>query len=138
MSPRSLLYLLGLIGLSLLVGCNGRGTPAPTPAPPAATTEPTPTAASAPSVAEPTSTAVPSPATGTSTPSPTADLLEDLEAIDTALQEIDNQVCQEALETRADIEELLRAGQDVSDLAAAIDELIAELEGCSLMPTPTP
>ena len=138
MPPRSLLYLLGLIGLSLLVGCNGRGTPTPTLAPPAATIEPTPTAASAPSVTEPTSTAVLSPAPGTPAPSPAADLLEDLEAIDTVLQEIDNQLCQEALETRAEIEELLRAGQDVSDLAAAIDELIAELEGCSLMPTPTP
>jgi hypothetical protein len=153
MPRRSLFTLLGLMGLLLLAGCNGRQTPAPTLARPAATSEATPTAAALPPVVEPTATVVPSPgadtpvpavtavgspATDTPAPEATADLLEDLEAIDTVLQEVDNQVCQEALETRAEIEALLQCGQDVSDLMAAIDELIAELEGCSLMLTPTP
>jgi hypothetical protein len=145
MSRRRLYTLLGLMGLLLLAGCNGRGTPTPTRTQPAATVEATPTAVSSPPATEPTATAVSSPATAVSSPpadtpvpEATADLLEDLEAIDTVLQEVDNQVCQEALETRAEIEAMLEAGQDVSDLAAAIDELIAELEGCSAMLTPTP
>jgi hypothetical protein len=59
-----------------------------------------------------------------------------LEPIDTVLQEIDNRVCQEALETRAELEELLAQGRDIADLIGAIDDLIVELEGCSLTPTP--
>ena len=147
--PKRLSIGLLWIGLLLLANCNGRETPLPTPALPAVTAEATPTAASWPATVQANPTAVPLPAKATptvaslspsNTPalSLTADPLEDLESIDTVLQEIDNQVCQEALETRAEIEELLQQGQDVADLAAAIDELIAELEGCSLTPTPTP
>jgi hypothetical protein len=122
----------------LLVACDGGETPVPTLARPAATLEATATAVSPTPAVASTATAVLFPAADTPVPTATADLLEDLEAIDTVLQEIDNQVCQEALETRAEIEALLQGGQDVSDLAAAIDELIAELEGCSLLLTPTP
>ena len=129
--------LLLVVGL-LLVTCDGGETPVVTPAQPAATLEATSTAVVPPPVVESTATAVASRPARTAVPVTTPDLLEDLEAIDTVLQEIDNQVCQEALETRAEIEALLEQGQDVSDLAAAIDELIAELEGCSIMPTPTP
>ncbi len=149
--PKRLSIGLLWIGLLLLAGCNGRETPLPTPALPAATAEATPTAASWPATVQAIPTAVPLPTTAEATPtvaslppsntpvlSATTDPVEDLEAIDTVLQEIDNQVCQEALEARSEIEELLQQGQDVADLAAAIDELIAELEGCSLTPTPTP
>ena len=61
---------------------------------------------------------------------------EDLEAIDTVVEEIDNQVCQKALETRAEIQKLLQEGQDVTDLLGAMDELIEELGGCDLTPSP--
>ncbi|MCI0395902.1 MAG: hypothetical protein L0332_17640 [Chloroflexi bacterium] len=73
-------------------------------------------------------------------PAATVEVLptQDLTAIDAVLQEIDDEVCREAHETRAEIEALLQQGQDVADLAEAIDELIAELEGCSTMLTPTP
>ena len=137
--PRRMTIGLFLIGLLLLAGCNGRETPLP-----AATAEATPTTVSLPATVQavPSTKATPTiaPVSPDKTPtrSPATDPTEDLEAIDTVLQEIDNQVCQEALETRAEIEALLQQGQDIADLAAAIDELIAELEGCSLTPTPTP
>jgi hypothetical protein len=61
---------------------------------------------------------------------------EDLEAIDTVVEEIDNQVCLKALETRAEIQKLLQEGQDVTDLLGAMDELIKELGGCDLTQSP--
>ena len=63
---------------------------------------------------------------------------DNLEDIDQILQEIDNDVCREAHETRAEIAALLAAGQDVADLEAAITELITELDNCSLDMTPNP
>jgi hypothetical protein len=76
----------------------------------------------------------------TNTPAATLspDAQATLTALDPVLAEIDAEVCQEAHQTRAEIEVLLQQGQDVADLAAAIDELIAEIEGCALLLTPTP
>lgn len=119
---RSTCALLCLTVL-FLAGCSGRGTVAPTPDGPVDTTVATAPAAS--------------PLAG-SVPASTTDPLKDLGAIDTALQEVDNELCREALETRAEIEALLQQGQEVSDLAVAIDELIAELEACAPTETPTP
>jgi hypothetical protein len=122
--------VLVLLGL-LLAGCDGVDTPAPTD-----TTEPAPAEvnhATESPVAE--ATAAAEPTSPTETPA-TTEQAGDLEAIDTVLEEIDNQVCLKALETRAEIEELMQDGQDLADLLGAMDELIAELEGCSLTPVP--
>ena len=98
-------------------GSNGNPPPAHTPAVPA--------------------TAPANTLEGTSTALPLTEG-EDLEAIDAALQEIDNDLCREAHEARAEIAALLAEGEEVADLEAAIVELIEELENCSLEMTPGP
>ena len=114
-----------LCALLWLAACqNETIPPLPTAAPTAALTRSAPGAESAlPATFTPAAAA----------PENTAPLLtEDLEAIDAALAEIDNDICREALETRAEIETLLGQGQDVADLEAAVIELIEELENCTL------
>lgn len=107
------------------MACNEGDAALPTVAAPAVPIEALPAARSLP----PTNTP-PRPAT--------MNPQDDLAAIDTVLQEIDDQVCKEAHEARAEIEVLLQQGQDVADLAAAINELIDELEGCSFSLTTAP
>lgn len=117
----------GFLCLSLaLTGCSSAETPSPA-APPSDSRTATTDAASD---MAPTEESV-----GLS--DQTRELLEDLESIDATLEQIDNEVCLGALEARAEIETLLQQGQDVTDLAIAIDELIAELPGCTLTPAPT-
>lgn len=146
-----------LLLLSFLVGCGGNGdallatamptasvkepaeqpagrsenTPPPTYTPAAAAPLPTATVANAPET--PLTAATDSPV-----PPLPVEQNNDLEAIDTALQEIDNSMCREAHEARAEIDEMLAQGADVADLEAAIVELIEELENCSLEATPGP
>jgi len=57
---------------------------------------------------------------------------------DPALQEIDQAVCAEALETQAELESLQAQGQDVSELATAVAELVGEISQCASFYTPTP
>jgi len=60
---------------------------------------------------------------------------DDFLPIDEILSEIDNDTCQNAYETKAEIEALTAEGADLAELETAVDELIQELENC---PTPTP
>lgn len=60
---------------------------------------------------------------------------DDFLPIDSILNEIDNEVCADAYETLDELEALIEAGEDVTELKTAVEELIAELENC---PTPTP
>lgn len=57
---------------------------------------------------------------------------------DPALQEIDQEVCAEALKTQAELETLQEQGQDVSELATAVAELVGEMSQCASFYTPTP
>jgi hypothetical protein len=123
------IHKLWWVGLWLLAGCAGADTTLPTVAVPAATVESRPaTVAVPPAVLPPTHTPA----------ATTAAEVATLEAIDPVLAEIDAEVCREAIETRAEIEVLLQQGQEVADLAAAVDELITEIEGCAVLLTPTP
>ena len=130
--PKQFVALLLLISL-LLAACrvtDTTGSPAPLP-----------TIAPTADNNQPQRTSVPLPPTNTPISSPDVsvpDIDDNLEVIDQILQEIDNDVCREAHETRAEIAALLAAGQDVADLEAAITELITELDNCSLDMTPNP
>ncbi|MAT96601.1 MAG: hypothetical protein CL608_05610 [Anaerolineaceae bacterium] len=57
---------------------------------------------------------------------------------DPALPEIDQAVCEEALKTQAELETLQEQGQDVSELATAVAELVGEMSQCASFYTPTP
>ena len=57
---------------------------------------------------------------------------------DPALQEIDQAICAEALETQAELESLQEQGQDVAELATAAAELVGEMSQCASFYTPTP
>lgn len=59
-------------------------------------------------------------------PEPSDEFLD----IDSILAEIDQEVCREALATRAEIEAHLAQGIDLAELETAVNELIAELGGC--------
>jgi hypothetical protein len=60
---------------------------------------------------------------------------DDFLPIDEILNEIDNDVCQNAYETKAELEALIEEGEELEELETAVEELIQELENC---PTPTP
>jgi len=57
---------------------------------------------------------------------------------DPALPDIDQAVCAEALETQAELENLQAQGQDVTELATAVAELVGEMSQCASFYTPTP
>lgn len=57
---------------------------------------------------------------------------------DPALPEIDQAVCAEALETQMELESLQEQGQDVTELATAVAELVGEMSQCASFYTPTP
>jgi hypothetical protein len=58
--------------------------------------------------------------------------------VETALQDIDQEVCQEAFAAQAELNALQEQGQDVSELATAVAELVDELAYCESLLTPTP
>lgn len=60
---------------------------------------------------------------------------DDFLPIDEILDEIDSETCQNAYQTKAEIEAMMADGADLAELEAAVEELIEELENC---PTPTP
>lgn len=57
---------------------------------------------------------------------------------DPELQEIDQEVCQRAMERQAELETLQEQGQDVTVLVTAVAELVGELSQCESFYTPTP
>jgi hypothetical protein len=111
--------------LLILAACNRDPAPVPTA---------TPTSGSD----SPAETPLALPPTNTPAATPEALSTGDFLAIDAYLQEIDQDVCQQAYETRREIEDLLAQGADVEELQAALDELIAELQNCAPAVTPTP
>ena len=108
-----------LVCVVALSACTNSNTPVPTLAP----------TAHIESVATPSA---PLPATNTPIPMTQAD------ETDVALEEIDREVCQEAVTTQSELKLLQEQGQDVTELATAVAELIAELEDCVILLTPTP
>jgi hypothetical protein len=62
---------------------------------------------------------------------------EEIEA-EAILETLDLETCQEALATQSELETLQEQGQDVTELATAVAELIEELENCETLLTPTP
>ncbi len=54
------------------------------------------------------------------------------------IEEIDREVCQQALATQAELAALQDQGQDVAELATAAAELVEELDNCVILLTPTP
>ena len=114
-----------LVFLLFMAACNRDPLPVQTVAPTAG-------------IDEPAGTAVSPPATPAPAATPGVISTSDFLAIDAYLQEIDQDVCQQAYETRREIEALLAQGADVQELQAAVDELIAELQNCPPTLTPTP
>jgi hypothetical protein len=114
-----------LLSLWAIVGCTNNDAPLPTLVP-TAWIEATPLPA------------LPLPATNTppSQPPDTA-VDEEIEA-EAILETLDLETCQEALATQSELEALQEQGQDVTELATAVAELIEELENCETLLTPTP
>lgn len=54
------------------------------------------------------------------------------------IEEVDLIVCREALEAQDELATRQASGQDVSELATAVAELMAEVEHCETLLTPTP
>ena len=54
------------------------------------------------------------------------------------IEEIDREVCEQALASQAELTTLQEQGQDVSELATAAAELVEELDNCVILLTPTP
>ncbi len=116
MKARITFILVCFVALS---ACTNSNTPLPTLAP-AAHIEFVATASA------------PLPATNTPIPMTQAD------ETDVAIEEIDREVCQDARTTQSELELLQEQGQDVTELATAVAELIEELEDCVILLTPTP
>lgn len=119
-------YLLLCCVLSLMA-CANEEAPLPTLQPTL-----TPLASSVPNTALPPTTEATGEASSADVPASST-----VEA-DPALPEIDQAVCEEALETQAELETLQEQGQDVSELATAVAELVGEMSQCASFYTPTP
>ena len=124
MKTKRLLFLCCVLGL---MACSTENTPLPTLQP------------TLPPLASPVPDTVISPtleATGEagSIDVPASSTVE----ADPALPEIDQAVCEEALETQAELERLQEQGQDVAELATAVAELGGEMSKCASFYTPTP
>ena len=133
MKPFLLLTVIVLLGAA----CSGSENAVPTVAQPASTPIPLETNSLPPttdiSTAQPANAA---PALETPNIQPGSIITgDDFLPIDAILDEIDNDVCQDAYETKLELEASIAEGADLAELETAIEELIAELENC---PTPTP
>ena len=54
------------------------------------------------------------------------------------IEEIDREVCEEAVTTQAELADMQAQGEDVAELATAVAELMVELGDCEILLTPTP
>jgi hypothetical protein len=137
---KSLMKFLTAFILFLLVACNGGGDAVPTTAQQAATpilddtnTLPATTDIATPQPQQPLDATLT--LESIEIQSDTIITGDDFLPIDNILNEIDDEVCQDAYETKWEIEALIEEGADLAELESAVDELIKELENC---PTPTP
>lgn len=133
-------YLIVIFGLLLMAACNGGEDAVPTSIQPASTPNLAPTGQlpATKDIATPALESTPSVAPALETSeiqSGTVITNDDFLPIDEILSEIDNDVCQNAYETKLELGALIEEGADLAELETAVEELIEELENC---PTPTP
>ena len=126
MKTKTLLFLCFVLGL---MACTSEGTPLPT-------LQPTVVPLASP-IPDTGNTAPGGTSEATLVPVDEADIPATTEA-DPALPEIDTAVCAEAFKTQAELEDLQAQGQDVSELATAVAELVGEMSQCASFYTPTP
>lgn len=94
---------------------------------------------------EPSPTAVLS-LPATNTPIPSTPVVDDASGLATGeaneaeavIEEIDREVCEQAVITQAELADRQAQGEDVAELATAVAELMVELGGCEILLTPTP
>ncbi len=120
----------------LLAACNNDAV-IPTSQPTAVIPTPVPTATLLTPDVESTAEPVLSTETESTQSMETPTAVSTLEA-DPELQEIDQEVCQQAMERQAELETLQEQGQDVTVLVTAVAELVGELSQCESFYTPTP
>ena len=84
------------------------------------------------------------PATNTPvSPAPTIDgapavATNESDEAEAVIEEIDREVCEQAATAQAELADRQAQGKDVAELATAVAELMAELDNCEILLTPTP